>query len=179
MNITINTIIRIIVTILEWNLHFVNLIVNSIITESSWAHRTYRLIWANQKNRFSVHLTWHVFQQKHRAGLNRVPMGRSAQIMGGSFRQGLNSEAVTFSTRLAVQPPTLYKSNREKSKMAASYFCILPNGLPKWFYSSTQEHLFTWQVTLYSHLIDWLRSSIHQEFRLSLYHSVCNKMRKL
>ena len=31
--------------------------------------------------------------------------------MGGSFRRGLHSEVVTFSTRLAVQPPHLYKSN--------------------------------------------------------------------
>ena len=67
----------------------------------------------------------------HRAGLNRgVPMGRSTKIMGGSFRRGLNSKVVTFSTRLAVQPSPLYKSNGEKSKMAASYFCILPSDWP-------------------------------------------------
>ena len=37
----------------------------------------------------------------HRAGLNGgVPMGRSTQIMKGSFRRGLNSEVVTFSPRL-------------------------------------------------------------------------------
>ena len=35
----------------------------------------------------------------HRAGLNRgVPIGRSTQIMGGSFRRGLHADAVTFST---------------------------------------------------------------------------------
>ena len=35
-----------------------------------------------------------------------VPVGRSTQIMGGSFRRGLNSEVVTFSTlaRTEVRP---------------------------------------------------------------------------
>ena len=69
-------------------------------------------------------------------------MDQSTQIVGGSFRRGLNSDVVTFSTRLAVQPPTLYKSNGEKSKMAASYVFILPNGLSKWFYSSIQVQLY-------------------------------------
>ena len=73
-------------------------------------------------------------------------MGRSIQIMGGSFRRGLNSEVVTFSTRLAVQPSPLYKSNGiacgGKSKMAASYFCILPSDWPKWVYSSIQVQLY-------------------------------------
>ena len=62
----------------------------------------------------------------HRAGLNRgVPMGRSTQIMGGtggSFWRGLNSEAVTFPTRLAGQPSPMYKSNGAKSKMATPLF---------------------------------------------------------
>ena len=39
-------------------------------------------------------------------------MGRS--IVGGSFRQGLNSEVVTFSTRLAVQSSPLFKNNGKK-----------------------------------------------------------------
>ena len=69
-------------------------------------------------------------------------MGRSTQIMEVSFRRGLNSEVVTFSTRLAVQPSPLYKSNGEKSKMAASYFCILPSDWPKWIYSSIQVQLY-------------------------------------
>ena len=39
-------------------------------------------------------LSIYEMSQFHRAGLNRgVPMGQSTQIMGGSFRQGLNSEA--------------------------------------------------------------------------------------
>ena len=58
------------------------------------------------------------------------------RLWGGSFRRGLNSELVTFSTARAVQPSLLYKSNGWKSKMAASHFCILP---PDWpgplFYS--------------------------------------------
>ena len=54
-------------------------------------------------------------------------MGRSTQIIEGSFRRGLNSEVITFSTRLAVQHSAKYKSNGEKIKMAASYFCIQPS----------------------------------------------------
>ena len=69
-------------------------------------------------------------------------MGRSTQIMGGSFRRGLHSEVDTFSTRLAAQPSPLYKSNGEKSKMAASYFCFLPSDCPKWIYSSIQVQLY-------------------------------------
>ena len=54
---------------------------------------------------------------KHRAGLNRrVPMGRSTQIVGGSFRLGLNSKVVTFSTRLAVQSSPMFKSNGKKKQ---------------------------------------------------------------
>ena len=75
--------------------------------------------------------------------LNRgVPMGRSTQIMGGNFRRGLHSDVVTFSTRLAVQPSPLYKSNGEKSKMAAPYFCILPSDWPKCTYYSFQVQLY-------------------------------------
>ena len=44
--------------------------------------------------------------------------------------------------RLAVQPSPLYKSNGEKSKMAAPYFCILPSDGPKWTYSSIQVQLY-------------------------------------
>ena len=69
-------------------------------------------------------------------------MGRSNQIMGGSFRRGLHSEVVTFSTRLAVQPSPLYKSNGAKSNMAASYFCILPSDWLKLVYSSIQVQLY-------------------------------------
>ena len=36
----------------------------------------------------------------------------------------------------------LNKSNGEKSKMAASYFCILPSDWPKWIYSSIQVQLY-------------------------------------
>ena len=84
----------------------------------------------------------------HRAGLNRrVPMGRYTQIMGGSLRQGLNSKVVTFSTRCTVQPLSLNKSNKEKSKMAASYFCILPSDWPNGYtplfrFSSTYQIVF-------------------------------------
>ena len=86
----------------------------------------------------------------HRAGLNRgVPMGRSTQITGGSFRRGLNSEVVT--TRLTVQPSPLYKSNREKSKMAASYFCIVPSDWPEWIYSSIQVGLYGIMSMAYLH----------------------------
>ena len=68
---------------------------------------------------------WYVYF--HRAGLNRgVPMGPSTQIEGGSFRRGLSSEIVTFSTRLAVQLSPLYKRNGEKSKMAVPIFASCP-----------------------------------------------------
>ena len=79
----------------------------------------------------------------HRAGLNRgVPMCRSTQIMGGSFRRGLTSELVTFSTARAVPPSLLYKSNGWKSKMAASHFCILPSDWPERLYFSIQVQLY-------------------------------------
>ena len=66
-------------------------------------------------------------------------MGQPTQIMGGSFRQGLNSEVVKFLTRLAVQPSPLYKSNVKKSRMAASYFCIQPSDWPQLLYFSIQS----------------------------------------
>ena len=71
-------------------------------------------------------------------------MGRSTHIMGGSVRRALNSEVITFSTRLAVQPSSLYKKKvrGQKSKMAASYFCILPFDWPEWIYSSIQVLLY-------------------------------------
>ena len=54
---------------------------------------------------------------KTRAGLNRgVPMGRSTQIMGGSFRRGLNSEAVTSSTRSAVPSLPLYRNEEKRAR---------------------------------------------------------------
>ena len=68
-------------------------------------------------------------------------MGQSTQIMGNSFRRGLHSEVITFLTRLAIQPLPLYQSNGEKSKMAASYFCILSSDWPKQVYSSIQDQL--------------------------------------
>ena len=72
----------------------------------------------------------------HRAGLNRVYQWiHPPRLWEAGFKRGLNSEVVTFSTRLAVQPSPLYKSNGGKSKMAASYFCILPSDWPEWFNS--------------------------------------------
>ena len=73
-----------------------------------------------------------------------MPIGWSTQIMGGSLRQGLYSEVVAFSTTLAVQSLHLYKSNCEKGKIAASYFCILPYDLPKRLnYSIQVKHYAT------------------------------------
>ena len=61
-----------------------------------------------------------------------MSMGRSTQIMGGSVRRGLNSEVVTFSTRLAGQPSPLYKSNGKKARLQPPIFVfsllIGPNG---------------------------------------------------
>ena len=88
----------------------------------------------------------------HRAGLNRgVPMCRSTQIMGGSFRRGLTSELVTFSTARAVPPSLLYKSNGWKSKMAASHFCILPSDWPERLLYSGPA--LCWECAIVSKLI--------------------------
>ena len=69
-------------------------------------------------------------------------MGRFTQIMGYRFRRGLNTEVIPFSTKLAVQPSPQYKSNGKKSKMAASFFCILHSDCPKLIYSSIQVQLY-------------------------------------
>ena len=70
----------------------------------------------------------------HRAWLNRgTPMGRSTQIMGGSFTRGLNSEVVTFSTKLAVQPSPLYTCKQDGSLL----FLISQNGFTPLFRSSS------------------------------------------
>ena len=69
-------------------------------------------------------------------------MDQSTQIMGSSFRRGLSSKVVKFSTRFTVQPSPLYKINGEKSKMAASYSCILLCDWHRWIYSSIQFHLY-------------------------------------
>ena len=60
----------------------------------------------------------------------------STQIMAGNFSRGLNSEIVTFPTRLAVQSSPRDKSNGAKSKMAASIFCMKLPDLLIWTYSS-------------------------------------------
>ena len=54
-------------------------------------------------------------------------MGRSTQIMGGSFRRGLNTDVVTFSTRLAVQPSPMYKSIGKRARWQPPVFvsCLL------------------------------------------------------
>ena len=41
-----------------------------------------------------------------------------------------NGSVVIFSTGFAVQPTPLHRSNGEKSKMAATYFCIQPADRP-------------------------------------------------
>ena len=60
-------------------------------------------------------------------------MDRSCQIMGDSFKRGLNSEVVTFSTILAVEPYPLYKCNWKKARWQppVSVSCLLigQNGL--------------------------------------------------
>ena len=52
-------------------------------------------------------------------------MGRSTQIMGGSFRRGLNTDVVTFSTILAVQPSPLNKTNGGKWQPLIFVSCLL------------------------------------------------------
>ena len=72
-------------------------------------------------------------------------MGRSTQIMGGSFRRGLNSEAVTFSTRLAVQPSpctkVLGKKARWQPPISVSCLLIGPNGFTPLFRSSSTDSI--------------------------------------
>ena len=93
--------------------------------------RVRRALFMNEEN--SVY--W-----SHIAGLNRrVPMGRSTQILGGSFRQGLNSEVVTFSTRLAFQFSPLYKSDGEKASLLSSDWS-------ERLYSSNQVKLYDWSI---------------------------------
>ena len=73
-------------------------------------------------------------KQGTRTGLNRrVPMGQSIQIMGGSFRPGLHSEVVIFSTRPAFQPSSLYKIYGRKARWQPIIFvsCLLIG--PNWF----------------------------------------------
>ena len=65
-------------------------------------------------------------------------MDRSTLILGVNFRRGMHLDVLTFSTRLAVQPSPLYKSNGKKAD-DSPYFCILPSDWPKWSYSSTQS----------------------------------------
>ena len=64
-------------------------------------------------------------------------MDRSTQIMGGSFRQGLNSEVDTFSPRLDFQPSPLYKSNIWLPPIFVSCLLIGPNGFTTLFRSSS------------------------------------------
>ena len=66
-------------------------------------------------------------------------MDRSAQIMGGSSRQRLNSRVFTFSTRLAVQPSPLHKSNGRKSNFV-SCLVIGLNGFTLLFRSSAMNY---------------------------------------
>ena len=107
-----------------------------------------RLLWNHTANFCSDQILpqiWHFRSRTlvHIAGLNRgVPMGRSTQIMGGSFRQGLNSEVVTFLTKLAVQPSPLCKSNGEKKSrwqhpIFVSCLPIGPNSFTSLFRSSS------------------------------------------
>ena len=82
------------------------------------------------------------------AGLNRgVPTDHSTEIMGGIFRRGLNSEGVTFSTRLAVQAPPQYKSDWEKARwqlpIFASCLLIVPNGFTPLFSTRSMVYIST------------------------------------
>ena len=84
----------------------------------------------------------------HRAGLNRgVLMGRSTEIMGGSFRRGLISEMVTFSNTLAVQTSPVYKSNGEKTRCQLPIL-ILSSDWLKWFYFSVRVQLYGFTAEL-------------------------------
>ena len=66
-------------------------------------------------------------------------MGQSTKIMGGSLRAEFR---IGHISRVAVQPLPLYKSNVDKSKMAASFFYMLQANWHKWIYSSIQVQLF-------------------------------------
>ena len=63
-----------------------------------------------------------------RAGLNRgVLMGRLTQIMGGSFRLGLNSEVVPFQLKSLFSPRPCTKIDGEKAISQPPIFepCVL------------------------------------------------------
>ena len=72
-------------------------------------------------------------------------MGRSTQIMGGSFRRGLNSEVITFTGGLTMLSVTSVKSdkrpflnvkkwNRGKTALKCDEWRlkVVENGPPKW-----------------------------------------------
>ena len=66
-------------------------------------------------------------------------MGRSIQIMGGSFRHCLDSKVVTFSTRLTVQPLPKVMGEKQDCNFL---FCIQSSGWPERLYSSIQVKLY-------------------------------------
>ena len=60
-------------------------------------------------------------------------------FLAGSFRQELNSEVVTFSTRLTVQPsPLNRKSDGTKTRWQPPTFCTQSSDWPKKVYFSIQ-----------------------------------------
>ena len=78
----------------------------------------------------------------HRAGLNRVYQWiNPPRLWEAGFKQGLNTEVVTFSTRLSVQPSPLYKSNGGKARWQPPIYvscCLIgPNGFAPLFRSSS------------------------------------------
>ena len=73
--------------------------------------------------------------------------------MRGCFWRGLNSEVVTLSTRLDVQPISLHPWAKVmgKSKMTASYFCMQPSDWPERLYSSIQVKLYGYDENVLHH----------------------------
>ena len=116
-----------------------------------------------------------------------LQVDRSIQIMGGSFRRGLNSEVVTLSTRLAVQPSPLYKSNGRKARwqppISVSSRLIGPKGsTPLFMYSSlvcvlvyVYNTMFIIQISAYIFVINLLMLFyISYQFMISII-NICDQ----
>ena len=84
-------------------------------------------------------------------------------IVGGSFSLGLYSEVVAFSTRLAVQPFPMYKSNGEKQDG------ILPFLYAAFWMARMALHLAI-QVQLYGHIPLLCMNRGHQWTLLHYYY---------
>ena len=113
-----------------------------IYLTSHWRHQLHKVL-----------QNW--YQVGHRHELNRgAPMGWSAQIMGGGFRRGQNSEAVT---RLTVQPSSQCEINMVKARCHPPFIDL--TGRKRFthlFRESSLRLLEDFTPLPYSHFPPWL-----------------------